>query len=252
MTTADDRALRIVNLSADLGGRPVLRNVHLDVAAGEFLGVIGPNGAGKTTLLRCLLGLVPRRAGSVTFGGRPLGRRRVVVGYVPQRHEFTWDYPLLVRDAVMTGRIARIGGFRRLRTPDWAAVEDALERAGLAELASRPVGELSGGQRQRVLVARALACAPEILLLDEPFTGLDSPTQQELAVLFDTLAADGRPVVMTTHDLLGALERCHRLALINTSVVAVGTPEELRDPAPWQRTFGVGPESPLLRLLEDR
>ncbi len=243
-----DGGLEIRGLAVDLGGRAVLRDVDLVVPRGEFLGVLGPNGAGKTTLLRAVLGLVPTRSGSVHLHGG-VGRRRPAVGYVPQRHEFAWDYPVSVEQAVMTGRSAVIGPWRRPRVADWAAVAEAVERVGLHALARRPVGELSGGQRQRVLVARALAAEPEVLLLDEPFTGLDLPTQEELAGLFAALAAEGRAVVMTTHDLLGALQGCDRLALVNGTMVAVGRPAELRDPAPWRRAFGVGPDSPVLRLL---
>jgi manganese/iron transport system ATP-binding protein len=227
----------------------VLRDVDLAVPAGEFLGVLGPNGAGKTTLLRAVLGLVPVRAGSVRLRGERPTRGRSAIGYVPQRHEFAWDYPVSVREATLTGRGARLGAWRRPRAADWAAVADALDRVEVADLARRPVGELSGGQRQRVLVARALAAEPEVLLLDEPFTGLDLPTQEQLADLFAHLAAEGRVVVMTTHDLLGALHRCDRLALVNRTVVAVGPPRDLRDPAAWRTTFGVGPDSPLLRIL---
>lgn len=242
--------LEIRGLDVDLGGRPVLRGVDLAVPGGEFLGVLGPNGAGKTTLLRAVLGLVPIRSGSVLVGGARPARCRSRLGYVPQRHEFAWDYPVSVLDAVLTGRSARLGVWRRPRAGDWDAAAEALDRVGLADLAARPVGELSGGQRQRVLVARALVADPEVLLLDEPYTGLDLPAQEELAALFTRLAADGRAVVMTTHDLLGALHGCARIALVNGTVVAVGARSALRDPALWQRTFGVGPDSPVLRILD--
>jgi manganese/iron transport system ATP-binding protein len=242
--------LDVRDLDVDLGGRPVLRDVDLAVPAGEFLGVLGPNGAGKTTLLRAVLGLVPVRSGTILVRGAPPTRDRSRLGYVPQRHEFAWDYPVSVLDAVLTGRSARLGVWRRPRTRDWEAAADAVDRVGLADLAARPVGELSGGQRQRVLVARALVADPEVLLLDEPYTGLDLPAQEELAALFTRLAAEGRAVVMTTHDLLGALHGCARLALVNGTVVAVGPGSALRDPLLWQRTFGVGPDSPLLRVLD--
>jgi manganese/iron transport system ATP-binding protein len=243
-------ALDIRELGVDLGGRPVLRDVDLAVPAGEFLGVLGPNGAGKTTLLRAILGLVPVRSGTVLVRGAPPSRGRTRLGYVPQRHEFAWDYPVSVLDAVLTGRSARLGVWRRARARDWDAAAEAVDRVGLADLAGRPVGELSGGQRQRVLVARALVAEPEVLLLDEPYTGLDLPAQEQLATLFARLAAEGRAVVMTTHDLLAALHGCDRLALVNRTVVAVGARSELRDPAPWRRTFGVGEDSPLLRILD--
>ncbi|MEV0976539.1 ATP-binding cassette domain-containing protein [Streptomyces sp. NPDC049915] len=153
-----------------LCGRPALRDTRLTVHRGDLLGLLGPNGAGKTTLLRAVLGLVPLAGGDVLVDGLPPARTRRLVGYVPQRHEFAWDFPIDIAGAVLSGRTRSIGWLRRARPADRAAVEEALELVGLADLRRRPVGELSGGQRHRVLVARALADGPQLLLLDEPFT----------------------------------------------------------------------------------
>jgi manganese/iron transport system ATP-binding protein len=242
--------LDVRSVTVGLGGRPVLRDVDLSVDAGELTGLIGPNGAGKTTLLRTILGLVRVAAGRVLVEDRAVHPRRSSVGYVPQRHEFAWDFPISVENAVMTGRSGRIGVFRRPGTPDWRAVNEALDRVSMAGLARRPVGELSGGQRQRVLVARALALQPRVLLLDEPFTGLDLPTQELLTGLFQELAGEGRAVLMTTHDLVGALDTCTRIALLNRTIIADAAPSELLDPEPWMRTFDVGENSPLLKILK--
>jgi manganese/iron transport system ATP-binding protein len=243
-------ALAVTGLDADLGGRPVLRGIDLQVDAGDLVGLLGPNGAGKTTLLRAILGLVTYRAGEVLVAGEPARRGRATIGYVPQRHEFAWDFPISVERAVLTGRTGRLGPLRRPGAGDWLAVARALDRVQLSDLRERPVGELSGGQRQRVLVARALAVEPAVLLLDEPFTGLDMPTQDLLSGLFADLAAEGDAVLMTTHDLLGALTSCTRIALLNRTIVATGTPSELRDERLWMRTFGVAETSPLLKLLQ--
>lgn len=243
-----DPALRVSGVSVALGGRRVLDGIDLCVEPGELVGLLGPNGAGKTTLLRATLGLIPVLSGQVEVGSSAGGRRRTV-GYVPQRHEFAWDHPITVEQAVMTGRIARLGLWRRQRVSDWVAVHEALERVELVELRRRPVGELSGGQRQRVLVARALSVESSLLLLDEPFTGLDVPTQDLLSALFARLAEEGRAVVMTTHDLVAALATCARLVLLNRTVIADGTPAQLADPGVWQRTFGVRDDSPLLRMV---
>lgn len=241
--------LKIAELAVDLGGRSVLRDVDLEVAAGELVGLLGPNGAGKTTLLRSVLGLVRPRAGRIDLSSADHGPATSGVGYVPQRHEFAWDHPTSVEGAVLTGRIGRLGLWRRARTADWAAVADALELVGLTDLRRRPVGELSGGQRQRVLVARALAVEPSLLLLDEPFTGLDAPSQELLSELFGRLVGTGRSVLMTTHDLVAAVDSCHRLVLLNRTVIAQGRPDELHDAEVWVSTFGVRPGSPLLRLV---
>ncbi|XTZ19167.1 anchored repeat-type ABC transporter ATP-binding subunit [Micromonospora echinospora] len=233
----------------DLGGRPVLRDVRLHLDRGELVGLLGPNGAGKTTLLRTILALVRSRRGRVLVEDRPTRPGRSGIGYVPQRHEFSWDFPVTVEQAVLSGRTGRIGLFRRPGVADWRAVGDALDRVQLAGLRHRPVGELSGGQRQRVLVARALALAPSILLLDEPFTGLDMPTQKLLGDLFTSLAREDRAVLMTTHDLVAAVDSCTRLVLLNGCVVADGHPTDLQDPEVWTRTFGVSATSPLLKLV---
>jgi manganese/iron transport system ATP-binding protein len=242
-------ALELV--SVQLGGRTVLRDAQLHVERGELVGLIGPNGAGKTTLLRAALGLLQPISGHVLVDGRRAVAGRTAIGYVPQRHEFAWDFPLSVENVVMTGRTGRLGLFRRPGVPDWQAVDDALERVRMTDLRTRPVGELSGGQRQRVSVARALALQPAVLLLDEPFTGLDMPTQELLTDLFASLAREGRAVLMTTHDLAAAIYSCDRLALLNETIIAAGPPGVLaRDTAAWQRTFGIGERSPLLRLLK--
>ncbi|WP_376771132.1 anchored repeat-type ABC transporter ATP-binding subunit [Rhizomonospora bruguierae] len=234
----------------DLGGRPVLRDVRLHLDRGELVGLLGPNGAGKTTLLRAVLALVRTRNGRVLVEGRPARPGRSAIGYVPQRHEFAWDFPISVEHVVLSGRTGRLGLLRRPGVADWRAVGDALDRVQLSGLRRRPVAELSGGQRQRVLVARALALAPSILLLDEPFTGLDMPTQELLGELFASLAREGRAVLMTTHDLVAAVESCTRLVLLNGRVIADGRPDELHDVEVWMRTFGVSETSPLLKLVK--
>jgi manganese/iron transport system ATP-binding protein len=249
--------LEVHDLAVVLGGRPVLKDVRLEVAEGELLGLVGPNGAGKTTLLRAVLGLVPS-SGRIIIAGQDVhrGRKRTrsssvtrSIGYVPQRHEFAWDFPVTVEEAVLTGRVTRIGWLRGARTEDYREVQRALDRVEMTHLRKRPVGELSGGQRQRVLVARALALNPRILLLDEPFTGLDVPTQEHLTELFRELADEERAVIMTNHDLVGAVHACDRLCLLNRTVVASGTPAELAGPEPWMRAFGVSAGSPLLTAI---
>jgi manganese/iron transport system ATP-binding protein len=243
-------ALGVEDLSVELGGRRVLTDVHLTVDKGELVGLVGPNGAGKTTLLRTVLGLLRPRTGRVLVGDEPVRRGRVELGYVPQRHEFAWDFPISVENVVMTGRTGTLGLLRRPGVADWEAVAEALDLVRMSDLRSRPVGQLSGGQRQRVLVARALALRPPALLLDEPFTGLDMPTQELLSDLVLSLAREARAVLMTTHDLPAALHTCDRLALLNRTIIAAGTPDQLRDETVWMDTFGIRADNPLLKILK--
>ncbi|MFE6487157.1 anchored repeat-type ABC transporter ATP-binding subunit [Streptomyces sp. NPDC057757] len=239
MVDGTDPLLRVVGATVSLGGRTVLERADLSVGAGELVGLIGPNGAGKTTLLRAALGLVPLAAGEVTVEGRTGRRSGQGVGYVPQRHEFAWDFPIDIAGAVLAGRTRRIGWLRRPGAADRAAVDQALELTGLTDLRRRPVGELSGGQRQRVLVARALAAGPSVLLLDEPFTGVDVPTRELLSELLARLAAEGKGLLMTTHDLAAAARTCGRVVLLHRTVVAEGGPELLSDPRQMLRAFGL-------------
>jgi manganese/iron transport system ATP-binding protein len=246
---ADKAVLQVRNLTVDLAGRQVLHDVDLTVHAGELVSLIGPNGAGKTTLLRAVLALTPVRSGEITIDGRSAIESRGRLGYVPQRHDFAWDFPISVEKAVMSGRVHRIGWLRRAQRLDRDAVEHALERVDMTALRTRPIGELSGGQRQRVLVARALALQPRLMLLDEPFTGLDVPTQELLTTLFARLVDEGNALMMTTHDLAAAAGMSTRLCLLNKTVVATGRADELRDPAVWLRAFGVAQSEGLLRTM---
>lgn len=242
--------LEVHDVAVSLAGRQVLRDVNLQVNSGDFVGLLGPNGAGKTTLLRSILGLVPITAGAITVAGGTVRRGRSGIGYVPQRHEFAWDFPIDVEQVVMTGRNAQL---RRLRPPqvhDWRAVADAVDRVELTPLSRRPVGQLSGGQRQRVLIARALASESTVLLLDEPFTGLDMPSQESLTRLLQGLAGEGHGVLMTTHDVAGAMHACDQLALLNRTILRFDKPSRLRDPKLWMDTFAVSASNPLLRVVE--
>lgn len=229
------------DLSVSLSGRRVIDAANLSVHPGEFIGLLGPNGAGKTTLMRAILGLVPF-TGTIDVG--------TSLGYVPQRHDVEWDFPISVSNAVLSGRTGLVGWFRRPGRADKQAARRAIELTNLEEFARRPIAQLSGGQRQRVLIARALACEPEVLLLDEPFTGLDAPNTEELLLLFDKLTADGTSVVMSTHNLSEAAHSCSRLVLFNRGTIADGPAETLRmNSQPWSDTFGVSASSPLLSAI---
>lgn len=243
--------LHVTDLSVQLSGRQIFTDVNFSITNSQFIGLLGPNGAGKTTLLRALLGLIPAQRGAVQVAGFTGAKVRDAVGYVPQRHEFAWDFPINVVDAVASGRT----GLRRFPPRRGAkaqeaqeAVDQALAHVGLSDLRFRTIGQLSGGQRQRVLVARALSTRPKLLLLDEPFTGLDMPTAEQLSQLFITLAAQGTAIIMSTHDIAEALTHCHRLVLFNQGIRADAQPRDIA-PEVWMDCFGIGAASPLLTLI---
>lgn len=241
------------NLSVSYGNRVIVKNVSFGIQSGEFVGLLGANGAGKTTLFRAIMGLIPH-AGNLEVRAphaenNSVNPRVSYVGYVPQRHDIAWDFPLSVLDVVMMGRIRHIGYVRRAKKEDYEIALASLERTGMADFRDRTIGELSGGQRQRVLVARALAGEPRLLLLDEPFTGLDMPTQELLTDLFLTLAASGEAILMSSHDIIGSMNSCSRIMLFDGTIVGDDKPQHLQTEQ-WVQTFHVAPENPLIKAIE--
>ena len=210
----------------------VLDDVDLVVEAGQFTGVVGPSGSGKTTLLKALLGTVPLAAGRVH---RAAG---LTVGYVPQIETVSWSFPVTVAECVL---MAMGQGRRRL---PWAGrderreVVEILDRLGIGALADRHIRELSGGQQQRMFVARALVRRPQLLLLDEPTSGVDVKTRHEVLHLLDDLNAEGLAVLLTTHDLNGIAAHLPHLVCLNRSVIAAGAPRDALCPDVLERTYG--------------
>ena len=203
-------------------GEAALDDVTLQVPHGARVAVVGPNGAGKSTLFKAMVGLLPLRAGRVLIHCQPLGHHVDCVAYVPQREEVDWRFPVTVADVVMMGRYGRMGWLRRPTNADRAAVMRGLEQLNIAELADRPIGELSGGQQQRAFLARALAQEPHILLMDEPFTGVDVSTQEITLRLLEDLKRQSVTVLVSTHDLNMAAQRFETVLLINRRLIAFG------------------------------
>jgi manganese/iron transport system ATP-binding protein len=237
-TPAAASAIRLVDVDAGYDGQIVLRDVDLDIAAGTLTSVVGPNGAGKSTLLKVIAGLLPARAGSVEVLGRPPGEEAHRIAYVPQAELVDWHFPVSVHDVVEMGRYARLPPVRRLGRADRAVVRSALEQVGMGAFADRQIGRLSGGQRRRVFLARALAAEPDLFLLDEPVTGIDATTQEDIMDILEGQARMGRTVVATTHDLLCAAERFQRVVAINRTVVAHGPSSLVLDRNVLARTYG--------------
>jgi manganese/iron transport system ATP-binding protein len=228
-------ALRLDGVAAAYGRDTVLEGVSGVLEPGASLALIGPNGAGKSTLIRAVLGLVPVVAGHVEVFGEPPARARRRVAYVPQADILDPNFPVSALHVVLMGRYRRIGWLRRPRRVDREAARQALEHVGLADRAADRFGSLSGGQRQRVLLARALAQEADLLLLDEPFNGVDTTTTDVLLRLLSDLQARGVAVMLSTHDLAIAHLACGEACLLNRRQVAFGpigqalTPESLRE-----------------------
>lgn len=207
-----------------------LEDVTLKVARGEFVALIGPNGSGKTTLLKVMLGLLKPVSGTVRLFGKPpeqLNGEWKRVSYVPQIPQTDPRFPIRVFDAVLMGRYAQVGMMRRPAPADREAARKALEEVGMADLARRPIARLSGGQRQRVLVARALAAEPELLLLDEPTTGVDVGTTEGLFDLLESLHKRGMTVLVVSHDIGVVAQHVDQVACLNRRLVAHGRPQDV-------------------------
>ncbi|HSS37053.1 MAG TPA: metal ABC transporter ATP-binding protein [Patescibacteria group bacterium] len=224
----DERpAIRLRGVAAGYGDRLALEGIDLDVPAGSLLAVIGPNGSGKSTLLKVIAGLLEPRAGSVEVLGGPPGVAASRVGYVPQAETVDWEFPVTVGEVVMMGRVPRIGILRGPGRADRAAVDAALRTVGMDDQVDRQIGALSGGQRRRVFLARALASEPDVYLLDEPVTGVDATTQEDLMAVLEAEAQRGKTVVATTHDLACAAHRFQEAALVNRRIIATGPAKDL-------------------------
>jgi manganese/iron transport system ATP-binding protein len=226
------------DVTAGYRDRPALEHLDLAVEPGTLLAVVGPNGAGKSTLLKLLAGLLEPWSGRIEVLGAPPGREARRIAYVPQAELVDWQFPVTVGDVVMMGRYPRLGLGRRPGPADRRAVVAALELVGMADRIDVQIGRLSGGQRRRVFLARALAAEPDLFLLDEPVTGIDATTQEELMDILEAEARRGKTVIATTHDLACAAGRFQRVLAINRTIIAHGPASLLLDPEILARTYG--------------
>lgn len=224
-----DPLIEASGLAVGYGGEAAISGVSFSLAPGERMALLGPNGGGKTTLLRALLGELRPQAGELRVGVRCAG--------VPQTERSRLDYPVSALDVATMGALSRLPWWRRPGRRERQAALRALERVGLGELVGETFGKLSGGQRQRVLIARSLVQDARVLLLDEPFSGLDRPSSERLEALIEALAGEGRGVMIATHDLEQA-RRWDSVLCLNHSQIAVGPPEEVLDLAVLEATYG--------------
>jgi manganese/iron transport system ATP-binding protein len=218
--------LRLSRVGLRYENSVALEGVDLDLHIGERMAVVGPNGAGKSTLFKIIAAVLSASEGTVEVFGHEAGNHRCVA-YLPQRSQVDWNFPVSVADAVMMGRIGKMGLFRQPGAEDWKQVHRALEVVKLENFAKRQIGQLSGGQQQRMFVARALAQEAELMLMDEPLTGLDVNSQDDLFDILDHLRQENVTIMVALHDLKLAAERFDRVMLLNHVVVGLGKPEEV-------------------------
>ena len=221
-------------------GLAALKDASFSIPKGSITALVGVNGSGKSTLFKAIMGFVPLAAGSVSIMGQPAGRalKRNVVAYVPQAEEVDWNFPVLVEDVVMMGRYGHMNFLRMPSARDRAMVDEALARVNMSAYRKRQIGELSGGQKKRVFLARALAQEGQVILLDEPFTGVDVTTEDAIIALLGQLRDEGRVMLVSTHNLGSVPEFCDRAVLLNRTVLASGPTREIFTRANLEKAFG--------------
>lgn len=234
-------SIRVSDLSVRYGEVLALDKVDLDVCAGRVTALIGMNGSGKSTLFKAIMGMVRPDRGLVLLDGVDPGtaRRRGIVGYVPQREDVDWAFPVSVRDVVMMGRYGHQGITRRARPADRTAVAEALERVELTEYANRQIGQLSGGQRKRAFVARGIAQGARIMILDEPFAGVDKRSEATIVRLLRELADDGCTILVSTHDLHALPKLADEAVLLLRTVLYHGAVADALTPQRLAPAFGL-------------
>lgn len=230
--------LELINATMGYPGRTIIRNLTLTIPAGDLVAVVGPNGAGKSTLFKTLAGVLPLQGGQALIHSEPIGRFKGCVAYVPQRSEADVHFPVTVRDVVTIGRYGRHRWLDPINSEDKALVESSLAQMGIAGLADRALTDLSGGQLQRVYLARALAQQPHLLLLDEPFNGVDLSTEEATLELLQDLNGQGITILVSTHDLNLASRQFKRIMLLNGRLVAFDQPEQALAPEHLRAAFG--------------
>lgn len=231
-------AIEVRRLTASYSSRPVLWDVDATIPAGTLAAIVGPNGAGKSTLLKAVVGLLKVDSGHVLIDGQPASQALDRIAYVPQRDEVDWDFPITVREVVEMGRYRSTGWIRRLKKSDHEIVDQSVARVGMQPYASRQIGELSGGQRQRVFIARALAQQSPVMLLDEPFAGVDARTESALLDLLTEFRDEGRTVVVVHHDIGTVRTRFDWALLLNVRTIACGPVAESLSPGMLKRAYG--------------
>ncbi|EJL46471.1 zinc ABC transporter ATP-binding protein [Brevibacillus agri] len=220
-------AVSVRELHVSYFGVEVVRDVTFAVEQGSMVGIIGPNGAGKSTMIKAMLGLIGKDKGDVRFYGKEVNEVRKQVAYVPQRSQIDWTFPITVMDTVLIGTYPSVGLFKFPKKKEKAWAMECLRKVGLEDFAKRQIGELSGGQQQRVFLARALAQKPELLLLDEPFVGIDVASEETIIRILKELQLQDKTIVVVHHDLSKANAYFDQLLLLNKELIKFGTVDEV-------------------------
>ena len=222
-------AISLKDVTVNYGKKAALVDASIDIPYHSFTGVIGMNGAGKSTMFKVIMGLATPQSGTVTICDDPvsIAQKHGHVAYVPQSEDVDWHFPISVYEVVMMGRFGKQNAFKTPSGEDHEHVVNALEQVRMLDHKDHQIGELSGGQKKRVFVARALAQGADILLLDEPFAGLDATSERSLIALFIRLKEQGKTVILATHDLLSLPDTCDRVALVKHTVIANGPTKEV-------------------------
>jgi ABC-type Mn2+/Zn2+ transport system ATPase subunit len=228
---ADSPLIVCEHVSCTYGNAPVVEDVYLTIDRGEFVGIVGPSGSGKTTLLKAIIGSQPVAHGSITIDPR------LTIGYVPQVETVDWYFPVTVEEVIVMTR-TKTKWWPRITSKERADVREVLEKLGIAEVAGRHIRELSGGQQQRVFLARAMFCQPDVLILDEPTSGVDVRTRHEILHLLADLHQEGLTIVLTTHDLNGLAAHLPRVVCFKKTVIADGSPREVLTSEVLEVTYG--------------
>lgn len=230
-------AIEIQNIHVSYNGKKVVEDVSFSFDTGKLIGIVGPNGAGKSTLMKAILGLIPRDYGNVSFHGKPINQVRKEIAYLPQRSSIDWDFPILVRDAVLTGTYPNLGLFKRPRKKEKEFAAECLKKVGMEDFSNRQIGELSGGQQQRVFLARALAQKADLFFLDEPFVGIDVASEKVIIDILKNLRDEGKTIFVVHHDLSKVESYFDDLILLNKELFAAGSVKNVYQPENMNKCY---------------
>ncbi|MDO4643062.1 MAG: ATP-binding cassette domain-containing protein [Cardiobacteriaceae bacterium] len=261
MASTPETSLNVKNVSITYpNGHQAIHDVTFSLSGSTVCALVGVNGSGKSTLFNSIMGIIRPQTGTVQVNGLPIAQAMKANGiaYVPQSENIDWHFPILVKDVVMLGRYGHMGMLRRARPRDYEAVSAALDRLGIADLANRQIGALSGGQKKRVFLARALAQESRVILLDEPFTGVDAKTEYAAMELLKKLRQEGYLMLVSTHNLGAVPQYCNEVVLLNRTIIAHGSIDEIYTVDNLERTFGsalknigLGDVAPQVRIISD-